>query len=365
VLLAGEGLSRTDLARDSGLSKATVTRVVDELIGEGLVRQADEVPTGQRGRRAVELELAAELGLACGVDMGATNTRVVVSDLGGRPVAVRRVATPPDLDAAGLARWLAGHVQRENLWATSIGVPGVVDPATDAISASENLPAVEGPEFARAVRAALPGRVVFDNDANAALLGELAFGAGRGRRSVVVFTIGTGVGAGVACDGQLVRGRSGFVGEFGYLPVGGAEPLTLEQAAGGAHLERRARERGIELAELFAPDAPPAAAELRRDAERALVTAFAAATAAYEPELIVIGGRVGEALAGSIPAMQRALDATMAAAPELLPAECGDAAGCLGALVRALELAYARLGLDEDGRVASWIAERVDAGAIA
>jgi predicted NBD/HSP70 family sugar kinase len=372
ILLAGSRLSRTDLARDSGLSKATVSRVVDELIDEGLVRQTAEIPASHRGRRAVELEFAAEVGFTCGIDMGATNTRLIVSDLSGRPVGLRRLRTPPGSDAQTLASWLAGNVfelcgpggDPDNLWATSIGVPGVVDPRSDAITRGDNLPAVEGLDFVSAVRAALPGTVVFDNDANAALVGELAFGAGRGRRSVVVFTLGTGIGAGVSVDGRLLRGRGGFVGEFGYLPVGGAESLTLEQAAGGAYLLERAQARDIQIsepAELFAADAPKDVAALRREIQRALVTAFAAVTAAYEPEAIVLAGAVGESLFRWLPELQRDLSATIGAAPELLPAECGDAAGGLGALVHALELAYARLGLvDGDAQIPAWIGHGVD-----
>jgi predicted NBD/HSP70 family sugar kinase len=372
VLLAGSGLSRTDLARDSGLSKATVTRVVDELIEEGLVRQAAELPATHRGRRAVELELAAEVGLTCGIDIGATNTRIIVSDLSGTPVGVRRLRTPSGGDAQSLTDWLVGNVfelcgdggDADRLWSTSIGVPGVVDPQSDGITCGHNLPAVEGLAFVRAIRAALPGTVVFDNDANAALVGEMAFGAGRGCRSVVVFTLGTGIGAGVAVDGRLLRGRGGFVGEFGYLPVGGAESLTLEQAAGGAHLMQRARRCGIEIAEpaeLFAANVPADVAALRREVQRALVAAFAAVTAAYEPEVIVLAGGVGESLVPWLPELQADLSATMTAAPELLPAERGDAAGCLGGLVRALELAYARLGLvDGDAQIPAWIGDGVD-----
>jgi predicted NBD/HSP70 family sugar kinase len=355
-LIAAGRITRAELARATGLSKATVTRVVDDLLTSGIVRERRRTDRRAGMRRGLELELIDELGAVCGVDVGATNTRVVVGDLSGSPVLVERHATPGGTSPPALAEWLAdrisGAVDRAggaDLWATGVGLPAVVHPRTDDISSAPNLPAIEGTDFVAALRERLPAEVRFDNDANLALQGELSYGAARGHDAAVMFTLGTGVGAAVVVDGRLLRGRAGFVGEFGAVPLG-RDGRTLEQAMGAADLIRRAREAGHDLASaepVFDPGAPAALAALREEALGGLAAAFAAVTAAYEPEVLIVAGGVVPSLLHWLPAVERDLRAAIAVAPPVVHAEAGDLAGALGGIARGLETAYARLDLEQ------------------
>ena len=100
-----------------------------------------------------------------------------------------------------------------------VGVPGIVDPSSGRIGEIHHVPELGG-EILAARLAERFGRPVFvDNDVNALALGEWLFGAGRGARSLVVLAPGTGFGAGIVLDGRLVRGATGFAGEFGHAPV--------------------------------------------------------------------------------------------------------------------------------------------------
>jgi predicted NBD/HSP70 family sugar kinase len=360
--------SQADIARRTGISKPTVSRIVNELAADGLVRGGGAKAGGSVGRPGTELEFATDVGLVCGVDLGATNTRLVVSHLGGPPLASERHPTPQGLDDASLADWFVRmvtgmcerHADGRSPWATCVGVPGVVHPDTDEIVLCPNLPGIGGTGFAEGIRAGLGSPVVLNNDANVALLGELSFGAARNRRSAVMFTIGTGLGCGVVVDGRLVRGRTGFVGEFGYVPIGLSGDLTLEGALGAPSIVRRAASRGIAIesaAEVFQPSASPVLQELRDDAATALVTACAAAAAAYEPEVVVLTGGVADSIAPQLPRLRERLRAAIEPSPDIVMAECGDLAGALGAMAEGVEVAFRRLGLAAaDSHPPTWAA---------
>ncbi len=360
ALISNGKTTRGQLAVVTELSKPTVSRVVDDLIGEGLVREVEPEASNRRGRHATPLELVGDRACACGVDMGATTTRFLVGDLSGRPLASVRRRTPRRMAAPMLAGWVteevlalcakAGVPEPAGL---AVGVPGVVHPETGEVRDAPNLPRIAGGAFAEALHAQ-PVPAVLDNDANVALLGEVYFGAAKGCRSAAMFTIGTGVGAAVVLDGKLYRGRSGYAGEFGAA-LSGSDSRTIEDAISGEGLLRSAIERGLPIssaADVFVSGAAPPVQRLRREAERALLVALSAVSAAYEPEVIVLGGGVSRSLAPWLGGIEAKLQQTMPAAPPLLVSQLSDLSGAFGALVQALDLAYLQVGVslsDLDG----------------
>lgn len=360
ALISSGRATRGQLASKTALSKPTVSRVVDDLLVEGFVREAPPETTGSRGRHAVPLELVGDRGVACGVDMGATTTRFLLGDLSGRPLAIERRRTPRSMSARSLAAWVVEHVVdlcetsgAPPPWGVAVGVPGVVHPDTGAVRNAPNLPRIEGELFIEALRSQ-PIPSVLDNDANVALLGEFYFGAARGSRSAAMFTIGTGVGAAVVLEGKLYRGRSGFAGEFGAARSGHGT-LTIEDAISGEGLLRAAHDRGIEIssaADVFEARAPAPLRRLRLAAERALLVALTAASAAYEPEVIVLGGGVSASLVPWLGRIQAELERSMPSAPSVVVSQLSDLAGVFGALAQALDIAYVHAGVslsDLDG----------------
>lgn len=170
---------------------------------DGIVRTARSAPTGRRGRPTERLELVPELGLAVGVDLGATNCRLVAADLTGRVLSQRVVPVRPELTVVRLSRWLSRQVddlladqsgRTGAIRATVIGVPGAVRPDGIQVGVAWNLPQIEGTKFGCRMSDALPGIVKLDNDVNTALYGELNYGAARDARTAVMITIGTGSG---------------------------------------------------------------------------------------------------------------------------------------------------------------------------
>jgi predicted NBD/HSP70 family sugar kinase len=352
------GVTRAWLAEATGLSPATVSRVTDGLIAEGLITEGPSVTSGRRGRNAVSLQLGEQTGVVCGIDLGGANCRFVLSDLRGQQVGRGQSATPTGLGAAELADWLAGrvrdlasaaHVPEDRLRAVSVGLPGMVTEDGSSVGGAPNVPQIEGTVFARRLAKAIPVPVGLHNDADLALLGELRFGAGRGLSAVVMFTIGAGFGAGVALGGRLLRGRHGLIGEFGYLPAGPSGELA-EELLSGTGLLRRARSMGARVtavADIFAADAPALLGPLREQFDRALLLTLTAASTAYEPEAVILGGGLSPVIGPRLDASARRLHELLPAAPALLSAELGDLSGALGAVAAACQGAYRLLDISE------------------
>ncbi|SDZ00037.1 Sugar kinase of the NBD/HSP70 family, may contain an N-terminal HTH domain [Micromonospora pattaloongensis] len=349
-VLAHGPVTRAVIGLQTGLSPATVSRIVEQLLDEGLLTETDAAATPARGRPATPVTVAAERAVVCGVDVGGSNVRVVVADLAATPLATRTVPTPGHVDAAQLAHWLADLItdtvgdHSTRLDCVALGLPGAVRQDDRTVSNAPNLRQVEDPRFLRLLEERLDGRVEVDNDSNYALLGELRFGAARDAETAVMFTVGAGLGAGVALERRLFRGRSGLVGEFGHLPAG---PLgsALEQLISGPGILSRSRELGLHFdnpADVFRSTDPRLVA-VRQHVEQALLIVLTAAVVAYEPEVIVLGGGISHALEPE--RLGARLRDILPAAPGVQSAELGDLSGALGAVVAALHTAYGRLGL--------------------
>ncbi|MFI1385130.1 ROK family transcriptional regulator [Embleya sp. NPDC020886] len=362
VLLAGGQHSRAGLTQQTGLSAATVSRVVEGLLDEGLVREGAVLQTGRRGRQGVVIEVAAERGIAVGVDLGGTTCRFLATDLLGHAPRYREEPTPRHLAADDLADWLAERVRAlyadsaapDVLRAGVIGLPGAVAADGLGVRGATNLPQIEGDLFTRRVRRALEGTVAFGNDADLALEGELRHGAARTAETAVMFTVGAGFGAGVAVDRHIRGGPTGLVGEFGFLPVD-SDDHTVEELVGAEGLMRAARDAGIEVvtaADLFVDSSPAARAVIDRF-ERALGVALIAVTIAYEPELVVLGGRVSASIdAAMTTRLRERVRRRLPACPELVHSELADLAGALGAVSRGLTALRVRFDVAPDAAAA-------------
>jgi glucokinase len=162
-----------------------------------------------------------------GVDLGGTNVRVALVDPDGTIVEQRRAPTPQTLD--GIVDHITGAVRcfavlRPDACALGVGAAGMVD-RDGVIHYSPNVPAfIEAPVRDRLVESVgLP--TIVDNDANVAAVAELTHGAARGKRDVLVVTLGTGVGGGIVTGGQVLRGANGFAAEIGHFQVDPDGPL--------------------------------------------------------------------------------------------------------------------------------------------
>lgn len=208
-----------------------------------------------------------------GVDLG--GTRVKAGLITGETLAEVLVERVSDKSPRGIVATLAalvGRLDPSGLSPVGLAAAGVLDAGAGLVRESPNFP--EWKDFALGLElAATTGRrVTLENDANAVILGEARHGVARGRRSVVGYTLGTGVGGGIVLDGRLYRGERGMAGELGHVTVE-REGRPCNCGNRGC-LERYAGQRGLHESALSDPrlTAHLPSLEDPRDTPRALMT---------------------------------------------------------------------------------------------
>lgn len=240
VLRTG-AVSRADVVRTTGLSPATVSAIVSELIESGLVNEVGQGKS-RGGRPPLVLRINDERNYAVGLKLHSRGISIAVTDVradvlysetveldwgpvSGDSALSAKAADDPSsvLDRICLTIEEAADragVGMEKVVGIGIGLPGLVDPSTGTSHYSpifgwEDVP-VAGPISKR-----LDRPVLADNDVNALTLAEQWFGRGHGVDDFIVISVGDGVGAGIVVDGNLYRGADGAAGQIGHLPVGG------------------------------------------------------------------------------------------------------------------------------------------------
>lgn len=302
-----------------------------------------------------------------GIDIGGTKIAAGLVDEEGRVVAqTRRATDPQDPEAIESAVIAAVAELRGGHEVTGVGVAaaGFVSPTRDGMRFAPNIAWRDYPLRERLARG-IDVPIVIENDANAAGWAEFRFGAGREARSMVMLTLGTGLGGAIVLDDRLVRGAFGVAGELGHMRVvpnghycGCGHEGCWEMYASGRALTRAARMalitdeyRAGRLRELAAAEGSrvkgqhvtaaaaegdPLARDLVADLGRWVGAGIADLVAVLDPELFVIGGGVADTGDLVLEAARASFRAELSARgyrPEaqILLAELGNEAGIVGA----------------------------------
>ena len=300
-------------------------------------------------------------------DLGGTHLRAATIDRDGRiihrlkqrtPVAARPEDIVCALVSAARDCQTLGANAGDNIRALAIVVPGSVNVKEGIVVKAPNLPCLDGFPLTSALSEALQRSTFLENDANAAAVGEMWQGAARGKRSIVCVTLGTGVGGGIILDGKLWRGANGSAAEIGHMcvePFGGVACACgsrgcLEVYASATAIVRMAHERQPrypasplnDVEDLTAEEVYGAgkqgdglASEVFHRMGAYLGIGLANLINILNPETIVIGGGVAngwELFARDMrhQVVEHAFPLP-AAQVKIVPAECGDDAGLLGA----------------------------------
>lgn len=222
TLYRGGLRSRADLARETGLTRVTISDLVAELIADGLVVETGQREEGRPGKPAILLDINRDGYRIIGVDLSDTGVfRGAVLDIDGRILTHREAATDGAAGAevtAILLQLVAELVAaaEKPILGVGIGSPGIVDLAGTVLSAPNlgwtNLALQD------ILEAATQLPVLVANDANAAALAEHSFGDAVG--DLMVIRVGRGVGAGLILGGRPVYGSRFAAGELGHVVVG-------------------------------------------------------------------------------------------------------------------------------------------------
>jgi len=305
-------ISRASIAKQTGMSKQTVSELVRILEVDGWVRETGRT-SGHVGRSATTYELIPESALMAAVDLGGTKLRVAVVNLAGTILAEGVEPTHPDggqavatqIGALVLRLAADAGIAPGRIRQTVVGCPGVPDKVTGRVNFAPNIRGIDRFDFRAAVAEAVGTQVSLENDVNLAVLGEHWLGLGQGIDHLAFVALGTGIGAGIIANGALLRGATGAAGELGYLPFG-ADPFEPESLRVGA-FERVAATHGIRAAYRSATgsdlDVPAifdaaragdaAASEVIAAVARQMARAVAAIGAVCAPELVILGGSIG------------------------------------------------------------------------
>jgi glucokinase-like ROK family protein len=312
--------SRAEIARATGLSRSTVSTIVSDLIGAGLVNEQEEA-TGvahgdQGGRPPVLLALDRSAGVAVGVDFGHTHLRVAVSDLSHDVLAEDTRDLDVDhsaaegLDAAAslVDRVLKrARVQRKRVLGVGMGLPGPINRATGAVGSSSILPGWVGVDAAAEMTKRLRIPVYVENDANLGALAEFVWGSGKGFSDLIYIKLSSGVGAGMLLGGRLYHGTGGTAGEIGHTVVqpGGAICRcgsrgcleTVASAKAIADVLGDSRGEPVSIRELLdlARDGDAAAIRLIGEAGREIGIAVANLCNVINPDRVIVGGDMSAA----------------------------------------------------------------------
>ncbi|MDQ3655481.1 MAG: ROK family transcriptional regulator [Chloroflexota bacterium] len=359
--------TRTALVQESGLSKATVSEAIAELLAHGFIAEVGKHQPG-RGRSQVVLEFNPSTCLVIGVQFTETGCHAVLADLRAGAVAVTErplTGTRPDDFIEALCHCVEelSGVARTPILGVGVGVPGLVDPAGRVVVASvpygwDQVPIADMLE----PRLNLP--VVVANRAKAAALGEYWQGnhvPTHTRNHLAYVHVGSGIVTGFVIEGELFFGSGGAAGEIGHMTIVPDGPLCgcgnrgcLHMLASESAIVRSVRAKSRHtpepdngnvlpsLATITIPSLIAAAGEGNElvldaiaEAGAYLGIAIANVVNLMNPSLIVIGGSVaafGEPLFAAIRAevRQRALWDALNGVP-IVPSALGDDAGTVGA----------------------------------
>jgi predicted NBD/HSP70 family sugar kinase len=357
-------VSRAQLARDSGLSKPTVSQALSALESAQLVRRAGRT-SGGKGPTAVLYELNPSAGWVIGLDVGADRVRGAIADLTGQ-VIVRldheaEATSSKSLirQVAEMARALAAQAgaPRSKVAFAVVGSPGVFEPSTGHVAMAHNLPGWGRQGVFDELRRRLGTEMRFENDVNLAALGERWHGLGKDVDNFVYLHVGTGVGLGVVLHGELYRGGSGAAGEIAYLPLATADPHdpgnlkrgALEAALGADGVVEAARRAGMRRASTprrvfdAARGGDEVALRVIHAVAERLALAIAAIVPVVDPDLVILGGGIGRNGDLLLLPVEQELRAISPFAPRIEVSALGADAELHGAVSLALEAAQARL----------------------
>ncbi|WP_246122673.1 ROK family transcriptional regulator [Pseudonocardia cypriaca] len=315
LLLVRRGIAATrrDLIRVTGLSRSTVTQRVDALLGAGLLRESAGEAEG-RGRPAGALSFDEGFGHVLVAGVHRDRVELTAVDLGGRELYRRSfdmpVAAGPDpvLGAVEteLGRLVADSgIDPARTVALGVGVPGPVDVAVGRVMQPPVMPGWHDYPVRDRLAARLGVPVFVENDANLMALGEQRANW-PGVPSLLLVTVGSGIGAGIVIDGRLYRGIDGGAGDIGHIRMYGHDERCacgavgcLAAVASGDALARRLAALGkdvtsaVDVRRLVQEGDPDAIAAVRTAGQLA-GEVMTTVVSVLNPEVLVLAGEMAQ-----------------------------------------------------------------------
>lgn len=367
VFSSPEPVSRADIAAETGMTRSTASRLADELVAIGLVRELDPVASSGPGRPAVPLLPARGTFVALGLEVNVSRMAVRAVDLAGQVLAERIVVDDfSSSDAPAVLGRLAdllepiasiGAVGSARLVGAALALPGLVRDNTLLRAPNLGWSDIRPAEVLAPVLDRLGAGLVVENEADLAALttARVRPGAPGEHRDFIYLSGENGVGAGIVRNSEVWLGANGFAGEIGHIQV---DPKGPECGCGNRGcLERFAGRRAIlnaaglprgagseELLKACEDDASPHHERARRAVDAAadaLGIALGTAINILDIPAVVLGGHLAPLTGLLAPPLQKILNRRVLAsrwsAPQILPAPDDETPGATGGAWSLLE----------------------------
>jgi predicted NBD/HSP70 family sugar kinase len=225
---ASDEISRADLARATGLTAATISNIVNELIDTGLITEAG-LGNSTGGRPPALLKVNSHFGYVLGVSLTRSWISAVLTGLDLKDTIYRTIVDYSLLDSGKVtAQTLLSIVHnvieesgipREKILGIGVSCPGPLDAANGVLISPPNFPGWTNVPLCQIIEEEFGIRAILDNDANACALAEKWFGAARDMKNFAYIESDTGVGAGIVIDGNLYVGEHNVAGEIGHTTI--------------------------------------------------------------------------------------------------------------------------------------------------
>lgn len=370
VIRAYREVSRRLIAKETGLSTPSITRLVNELMDANvlLVHESTTVDGAGPGRPASVVKLNPMCGCAIGVDVGEHTIQVALGDMSGRIQLTSRLPAAADQDGnVTFSNIVIGIREIYELYksgldraapplrAITVGVPGTVAPDSSIVVKAPKIKGWVNFDLKNQLSAEIPNvdiRIV--NDINAAAIGESAHGVASGYDNFVFASIRRGIGAGVFIDGKLYQGSAGFAGEMGKMVFDSNFEYSTSEGTG--HLEaicgedplmEQAIDRGVELQSTdsarprlrslakAAANGDPAATDILKTFLKNYGLAVANVASLLDPSLVVVGGEIQPVMEMAVDQLTKTVAQLVPSPPKIVGSTLGDRAILQGTFYQA------------------------------
>ena len=224
LLLTGSSLSRACLARETGLTKMTITNIVGELISDGFIRESGTSDTSV-GRKPISLEIAEGARRIIGVYLSRNAVHAFSGDITGQIFTHLRSPLKNETNSSitekifGLLDKIIAETDFDKITGIGISSIGPVDVSGGRLLSPTNFFQIKNLPLAEMISGRYSLPVYIDNDMNTSALAEKYYGIGRQLSDFIYVGVSNGVGAGIISGHRLFSGAHGFAGEFGHVCV--------------------------------------------------------------------------------------------------------------------------------------------------
>src|SRR5450830_873942 len=251
-------ITKQQIALELGINITTINKLINQFDAKhNIIKEAGDA--GSSGGRKPKLySINSELGYIVGIDVGGTNTRVILTDLSGNLIHYLKVKTKArEGKDAVLARVISvvnelitlAKIPREKLFGIGMSISGIINSYEGISIFCPNIPGWENFPIKQIMEKEFNIPVCIDDSVRCAAVAEKRFGIAKDHDNFIFISIGKGIGMGAFIDGKIYRGSMGLAGELGHITVSEDGPLCncgnkgcLEAIASGPGILKRAQE---------------------------------------------------------------------------------------------------------------------------